>query len=265
MPDFVTDIEFIADADNTSQRYVEKLPEPWDSAESHHVLIALHGHGSDRWQCPRDPRDECRAIRDVARRLGLILVSPDYRGLTSWMGPLAERDLIQIIRELRQRHRVGKLFICGGSMGGTSALIFTVLHPELVDGVCALNPAANMLEYANFQDAIAASYGGDKQTKPEEYRRRSPEFFPDRFAMLLAITTGGLDTVVPPESALRLAQKVQAFNPAVLVIHRPGIGHLTDYKDTTAALEFVVNRVLETAFTLQPFWAHDRPETRPGG
>ena len=29
-------------------------------------LIALHGHGSDRWQYIKDPRDECRVARDVA-------------------------------------------------------------------------------------------------------------------------------------------------------------------------------------------------------
>jgi pimeloyl-ACP methyl ester carboxylesterase len=221
------------------------LPDPWDSAEPHHVLIALHGHGADRWQFPRDPRDECRAFRDVARQFGLILVSPDYRARTSWMGPLAERDLLQLIRELRQRHRIGKLFLGGGSMGGTSALIFAALHPDLVDGVCALNPMANMLEYDHFQDAIAASYGGDKQTRPEEYRRRSPELAPERFTMPLAITTGGRDTSVPPQSALRLAEKVKAFNPDVLVIHRPETGHLTNYTDTAAALEFVVSRVLD--------------------
>ncbi len=241
----MTDIEFVAEADGSIQRYVEILPDPWNSAETHHVLIALHGHGADRWQAPRDPRDECRGFRDVAAQFGLILIAPDYRAPTSWMGPLAERDMLQLIRDLRKRHKVGKLFLSGGSMGGTSALIFAALHPGLVDAVCALNPHANMLEYENFQDAIAASYGGNKQACAEEYRKRSPELAPERFKMPVAITTGGKDRSVPPESALRLAEKIKAFNSKTLVIHRPETGHLTDYKDTTIALEFIISGALD--------------------
>ena len=245
MRDNVRDIEFVAEADGSTQRYVEVLPEPWDSAEQHHLLIALHGHGSDRWQFPRDPRDECRAVRDLADQFGMILVSPDYRAPASWMGPQAEQDLLQILNELRLRHDTGSVFICGASMGGASALIFTALHPLLVDGVCALNPTANMLEYDNFQDAIAASYGGSKTDKAGEYRRRSPEFFPERFSMPLAIATGGQDVTVPPASALRLSEKVKTLNQNVRVIHRPEAEHFTNYADTVAALEFVVSSALD--------------------
>ena len=62
----------------------------------HDLLVALHGHGSDRWQFIRDGRDECRGTREAAARHGAILVSPDYRAPTSWMGPKAEADLVQI-------------------------------------------------------------------------------------------------------------------------------------------------------------------------
>lgn len=245
MPVERNDIEFISEADGSAQRYIEVLPELWDSSQSYHAIIALHGHGSDRHQVPDDPRDECRAMRDIASQFGMILLSPDYRAPTSWMGPAAEQDMLQIIRELRGRRKIDRLFLCGGSMGGTSALIFTALHPSLVDGVCALNPTANMLEYDNFQDAIAESYGGAKQECPNEYRRRSPEFTPERFAMPLSITTGGLDTVVPPQSAMSLAAEAAKFNQNVLLVHRPETGHLTNYKDAITALEFVISRALD--------------------
>jgi len=44
------DIPFVAPCDGTEQRYVLMLPEPFESDRPHDVLIALHGHGSDRWQ-----------------------------------------------------------------------------------------------------------------------------------------------------------------------------------------------------------------------
>jgi pimeloyl-ACP methyl ester carboxylesterase len=234
------DLSFTAAYDGSLQRYVLQLPEPFDAAAAHHLLIALHGHGSDRWQYVRDARDECRAARDGAARHGMLYVSPDYRATTSWMGPAAEADLLHLLALLKAQYTVGKVYLIGGSMGGASALTFTALHPELIAGVCAQNPLANHLDYTNFQEAIAAAFGGEKAAIPLEYKRRSAEYWPECFTMPVAITTGGEDTSVPPASALRLAGVLQALHRPVRVIHRPDGGHATDYADTTAALEYVI-------------------------
>lgn len=225
------DIVFRAEIDETEQRYVEHLPPAFVPEETHDVLIALHGHGSDRWQFIHDMRGECRGLRDVAAKHHLIFVSPDYRAKTSWMGPKAEADVVQIIAELKQRHQVGRVFIAGGSMGGTSALIFATLHPELIAGVCALNPTANLVEYGGFKDAIDTSYDS-----AAERPQRSPELHAEHLTMPVSLTTGGKDTVVPPDSTLRLAKKIQR----VLSIHRETGGHSTTYDDTVRAMEFVL-------------------------
>ena len=234
------DLEFRAKADGSMQSYVEWLPPGFDAATTNDALLAFHGHGSDRWQFIRDARGECRGSRDVAARFGMIFVCPDYRAKTSWMGPLAEADTVQLIAELRQRHRVGRVFLVGGSMGGTAVLTFAALHPELVAGVCSLNGTANHVEYDKFQDAIAASFGGTKAQVPEEYRKRSAELRPEKFTMPTALTTGGKDTAVPPQSVLRLAEKLKQAGRKTLLLHRENGGHATTYEDTTAALEFVL-------------------------
>jgi dipeptidyl aminopeptidase/acylaminoacyl peptidase len=244
-PDTAQDVAFQADIDGTEQRYVVVPPEKYEVGQPVSVLVVLHGHGSDRWQFVRQKRDECRAARDVATGHGLLLVSPDYRAKTSWMGPKAEADLVQILAELRKKHRVEKLILSGGSMGGTGALTFTALHPDLVDGVVALNATANLVEYANFQDAIAEAYGGTKDKVPDEYRKRSAEFFPEKFTMPLAVTTSGKDTAVPPQSVQRLIDAVRKTNESVLLIHRPEAGHVTNYDDTRAAFEFVIGKVVK--------------------
>ena len=174
----------------------------------------------------------------------MIFLSPDYRAPDSWMGPAAEADLVQILREVRERRRIGKVVLGGGSMGGTSALIFAALHPELIDGVVSQNGTANMVEYDRFQDSIRRWYGGTKQEQPDEYRKRSPEFAAARLTMPIAFTTGGQDTLVPPASVLRLAKQLEASHPALLLLHRENGGHATDYDDTVRAYEFVVQRVL---------------------
>ena len=234
------DKAFTAKADGSEQRYVELLPPGFNATNTHDVLLAFHGHGSDRWQFIRDARGECKGARDVAAKFGMIFVSPDYRAKTSWMGSLAEADTVQLIGELRQRHKVGRVFLVGGSMGGTAVLTFAALHPELVAGVCSLNGTANLVDYDKFQDAIAASFGGSKAQVPDEYRKRSAEFWPEKFTMPMAFTTGGKDTLVPPASVLRLAEKLKQAGRKTLLLHRENGGHATTYEDTVAALEFVL-------------------------
>jgi predicted esterase len=234
------DVAFVADCDKTEQRYVLILPEGFVAGEAHDVLIALHGHGADRWQFAKDPRDECRAARDFAAEHKMIFVSPDYRAKTSWMGPKAEADVVQIIGDLKRDYRVGKVYLCGGSMGGTSTLAFAVRHPELLDGVASMNGTANLVEYQGFQDAIAESYGGGKDKVPEEYRGRSAELFPERLAMPVGITAGGKDEVVPSASVVRLAKALEKLGRKVLLVYREDGGHATTYEDAKAILEFAV-------------------------
>jgi len=244
-----TDVAFTAACDGTEQRYVLMLPTDFKLGQPYDMLIALHGHGADRWQFVRDSRDECRAARDVAAAHGMIYVSPDYRAKTSWMGPKAEADLVQIIGELKKIHRVSRVFLCGASMGGTASLTFAALHPELVDGVASMNGTANLVEYAGFPDAIAASFGGSKTAIPEEYKKRSAEFWPERFTMSVGITASGKDTIVPPQSVVRLAGALKARGLDVLLVHREESGHSTSYDDGRAIIEFVIQNARPAANT----------------
>lgn len=234
------DLTFIATLDGSTQGYIEILP-PGSLPAKPDLLIALHGHGSDRKQFASDGRSECRAARDAAAEAHMIFVSPDYRAPTSWMGPAAEADLVQLIGIYRQKG-VGRVVLTGGSMGGTSTLIFTALHPELIAAACAMNPTADLVEYAGFPEAIAASYGGTRQQVPGEYRKRSPVKFPQNFAGIpVSFTTGGKDTVVPPDSAMRLAKLlIKQAKGGALLVHVPEGGHSTSYEDAKTALAFAI-------------------------
>jgi predicted esterase len=240
------DVVFKATHDRSEQRYVMIVPDGLDPAQPHDVLICLHGHGSDRWQYVREPRGEARSARDAAAQNKMLFVSPDYRAKTSWMGPAAEADMLQLIADLKKQYAVRRVILSGGSMGASSALTFTALHPELIDGVVALNGLADHVAYTNFQDAIASSFGGAKAVAPDEYRRRSAVNYPERFTMPVAVTAGGKDKSVPPDSVLKLAQAAQAHNPFVLIDYKPDRGHETDYSASLAAYQFVIRSLAET-------------------
>jgi pimeloyl-ACP methyl ester carboxylesterase len=248
----IQDVTFTARGDGTEQRYVLIIPDGFDTAAPVSLLFALHGHGADRWQFVKDQRDECRAAREAAAARRMVFVSPDYRAKTSWMGPAAEADMLQIIDDLRRRFKVEKVVLCGGSMGGTAALTFATLHPDRIDGVVSMNGTANLVEFDRFQEAIAASYGGSKTEKAAEYRKRSAELNADTLTMPIAITVGGQDTVVPPESVLRLASVLQKQNRRVRLIYRPEGSHATNLADATAAFEFVLEQVLATGHNPRP-------------
>ncbi|WP_437185225.1 alpha/beta hydrolase family protein [Planctomicrobium sp. SH668] len=234
------DLEFVAECDGTVQRYVQILPPDFTSDKKVDLLVTLHGHGSDRWQFSTADIAEAKACRDFAEKHGMILISPDYRAKTSWMGPKAEADMLQLIAALKEEFSIQRVFIAGGSMGGTSSLTFTALHPDLISGVAAMNPTSNHLEYDRFQDAISESFGGDKATIPEVYKARSAEYWPERFTMPVGISTGGMDEIVPPDSTLRLAGILEKMKRPVHLIHRPEGGHSTTYEDAIAILEFMV-------------------------
>ncbi len=229
------ELTFKSSLDGTLQHYLQMHPQ--GVKKTHDILIAFHGHGSLRAQCATN-WTEFNAARDFAAAHGMLYVAPDYRG-NSWMGPAAEADMVQLIGVLRAQDKTQRIFLTGASMGGTSVLIFTALHPDLIAGVSSQNGMANMVEFGGFQDAITASYGGDKTTKAAEFKKRSPELVPRKFTMPVALAVGGKDTAVPPDSVRRLAEALKKQHAKVLFIDRPEVGHSTTYADTMECLEFM--------------------------
>ena len=241
-----TDVAFTATYDTSEQRYVQLLPTDFDSQKQYDVVIALHGHGSDRWQYATGARDELRATRDAAANHDMIMICPDYRATTSWMNAAAEADMVQIISSLKSQYKVGKVIVTGGSMGGTGSLTFTALHPDLVDGVCSVNGLANFVGFessnSSLQPAIDVSFGGPYEQHPEQYTLRSASNRPGSFTMPMSITAGGLDTVVPPTSVLSLYGEVKNINSKTACFYRAAGGHSTNYVDNAVALEYVIRQ-----------------------
>ena len=84
-------------------------------------FVILHGHGSggDQLLKRADIRDGWTMF---LVRHGFSVISPNMGG-NSWMSPAAAADLAAILRREKEVLRWDRLFVAGGSMGGTAALI----------------------------------------------------------------------------------------------------------------------------------------------
>ncbi len=144
------------------------------------------------------------------QRHSAVYLCPEYRG-NSWMGPAAERDFMEILRQTRSRWRPARTLLIGGSMGGTSALIFAARHTEMLDGVLAFCPATDPSEmFARFPDHFREGYGGSPEEVPEVYRERATRFAAERLARLpLAIVHGSSDALIPVHHSRRLVAELR--------------------------------------------------------
>lgn len=171
-----------------------------------------------------------------------IYVSPEYRG-NSWMGPAAEADVAAILRRLRERHRPSRVLLTGGSMGGTSALIFASRQPHTLDGVLAWCPATDTSEmFERFPDHFLASYGGSPRERPEVYRERSSRYHADALARLpIAIIHGANDEMIPVHHARLLVEALRRRSARVFYEEIGNGGHDSPlFVDAEPALRFLM-------------------------
>lgn len=195
-----------------------------------------------------------RLVKWLQRRSSVYLC-PEYRG-NSWMGPAAERDVVEILCRARARWRPARTLLIGGSMGGTSALIFAARHPEMLDGVLAFCPATDPAEmFARFPDHFREGYGGSPEEAPEVYRERTTRFAAERLARLpLAIVHGSADAVVPIHHSRRLVAELRRQGACFRYEEIPGGDH-----DSPLAVEVEVEPFLD--FLLDP--ASGAPSQHP--
>lgn len=218
------------------------------------VLVYLHGHYANEQQGMTEGiyGDAFGRLREECLRRGWAYVCTWYGGNT-WMGPVAEAGVADLIGLLRARWPGRPVYLCGGSMGGSSTLVFAVRRPELLDGAIALCPAADMKAYyrwlepatggveQNLAAAIRIHYRVDGHDLETELAARSAVLNAERLTMPVYMVHGTADTLIPVDYARALATRLQALGRPLQYIEIPGGGHDAPVVEAnwTEALDFL--------------------------
>jgi dipeptidyl aminopeptidase/acylaminoacyl peptidase len=236
---------FVASFDGSRQTYLLLESRGSKSTSAPPLIFYLHGAAShqDQGMTSKIYNDFFDRLWSWIQSQNGIYICPEYRG-PSWMGPAAESDMVDILAALRNRYTNSKVLLTGGSMGGTSALIFAARHPELLHGVYALCPATEMTEmYPAFTEQLLPSYGGTPEEVPEVYRERSSRNYTEALSQLpVAIIHGAKDALIPVSHSRAIVQSLRAQNAKLQYVEVEGGSHdALNPADVPSAMNFLIS------------------------
>jgi pimeloyl-ACP methyl ester carboxylesterase len=128
---------------------------------------------------------------DRAKKLGWVLVAPDFRGPNNrpeaCASDLASQDILDAVAYARRDARVdaSRIYLVGGSGGGHMSLVMAARAPDLWAAVSAWVPISDLAAWHaeskarknNYAKMLEQSCGGAPGPATEaEYRHRSPLF-----------------------------------------------------------------------------------------
>jgi len=155
------------------------------------------------------------------------------------VGHPAAADLHALLDYLRKEHGARKFVFFGGSMGGTSSLIYATLHPQDVSVCVACCPDTdlpsfldfcrvekNQKDYTVLKDVlqkITAFYKNDAAV----IARHSALQHVDKLTMPIRIVHGAQDPLAPVDQSRRLKAALEGRNTHFVYVEIPGGGHET--------------------------------------
>ena len=169
------------------------------------------------------------------------------------MSAVAEQGVADLIGVLRARWPGHPVYLCGGSMGGSSTLIFALRRPELIAGALALCPVADVESFyascraddsevtRNIASAIEIHYTAGERVLADELRARSAVRNAERLTMPLYIAHGDADPLVPVGPVRELVARLRELGRPARYVELADGGHDTPVieVDWHGALDFI--------------------------
>ncbi len=124
--------------DDTLQPYRFFIPTNYDAKKKWPLAVALHGMGGDENSFFAGYNNG--VIRRTAEERGYIVVCPKGRGPTSMYMAAAERDVIDVIKEMKREFSIddNRVYLIGHSMGGYGSWSIAVNNPDLFAAIAPI-------------------------------------------------------------------------------------------------------------------------------
>ena len=129
-------LQYTSAIDNTQQPY--RLYIPPNHANPAPLVIAMHGTGGNE----NTLFDQHPTLKQAADKHGIVVVSPNGRGVTEYRG-IGENDVLTLLEEVRKKHDIdpARIYLTGHSMGGTGAAYLAMRHPDVFAAAAPLAAA----------------------------------------------------------------------------------------------------------------------------
>ena len=135
-------LSYVSAIDQTEQPYRLFVPTAYTGDKELPLIVFMHGTGGDEGTVFDDERYDEGAIEEAAEKHGVLVVSPDGRGITEYRG-IGENDVFNVLAEVQKNYRVDpdRIYLTGHSMGGTGGAYLALHHPDQFAAVAPLAAA----------------------------------------------------------------------------------------------------------------------------
>jgi predicted esterase len=158
--------------DNTLQPYRIFAPASYDGSKPLPLIIALHGMGGNENSYFDSYANG--AFKAEAETRGYIVACPKGREPASMYLGSAEKDVMDVIAEVRRDYRIDtdRIYMTGHSMGGFGSWSIAMNHPEVFAAIAPVAGGGNPLTLAKIAHVPQLVVHGDNdKTVPVERSR----------------------------------------------------------------------------------------------
>lgn len=187
--------------DQSLQPYRLYVPERYQSSQPAPLVVALHGMGGDE-----NSMFDLYAngvIKREAEKRNFFVVAPKGRGPASMYRGDAERDVLDVIAEVRRTYSIDpdRIYVMGHSMGGFGSWSIAMNHPKLFAALAPFAGGGNPARMAAIRHIPQFVVHGDQdRTVPVSQSRNMVEAARKAGATVEYIEVAGgnhIDIVVP--------------------------------------------------------------------
>ncbi|MBK7601030.1 MAG: prolyl oligopeptidase family serine peptidase [Acidobacteria bacterium] len=185
-------------ADQTLQPYRYFIPSNYDSMKKFPLIVALHGMGGDENSFFAAYNNG--EIKRLAESRGYIVVCPKGRAPASMYLGTAERDVIDVIREMKRNYSIDedRVYLMGHSMGGYGTWSVAVNNPDIFAALAPISGGGNPLVIAKLKGIANIPW---------------------------IVTHGDKDPTVPVDESRKMVKAAQAIGIKVKYNEVPGGDH----------------------------------------